>query len=231
MRAAMLTGKRLTSICLLILLALSACDRTSRDLQLVTPASPVDREIAQELTSLLNGESSFHLTMTASPMAGRMALEAIASGDADIALVSNYLEFRDDISTVMPLYPTVLHIAHRSEIDVQLGPEMFRGSTVYAGEKGSASRQLFERIAKTMGLGHGEYEYIDDASSLPDVAVVFGPISPERFLDFPGYLLSSLGAPQDIGSGGVIDAAVLLNPSFRSFVIPEGTYDPASSNS
>jgi TRAP-type uncharacterized transport system substrate-binding protein len=228
MRAAMLTGKRLTSVCLLILLALSACDRTSRDLHFVTPASPVDREIAQELTSLLNGESSFHLTMTASPMAGRKALEAIANGDADIALVSNYLEFRDDIATIMPLYPTVLHIAHRSGIDVQLGPEMFRGSTVYAGEKGSASRQLFERIAKTMGLGRGEYEYIDNFSSLPDVAVVFGPISPERFLDFPDYLLSSLGTPQDIGSGGVIDAAVLLNPSFRSFVIPEGTYGPAT---
>jgi hypothetical protein len=34
--------------------------------------------------------------MTASPMAGRKALEAIANGDADIALVSNYLEFRDE---------------------------------------------------------------------------------------------------------------------------------------
>ena len=127
---AILTGKRLTSICLLILLALSACDTPRRDLRLVTPASLVDREIAQELTSLLNGKSSFQVTMTASPMAGRKAFEAIAVGDADIALVSNYLEFRDDIATIMPLYPTVLHIARRSGNDVLVGPEMFHDSTV-----------------------------------------------------------------------------------------------------
>jgi len=224
----MLTGKRLTSICLLILLALSACDTTSRDLQLVTPASLVDQEIAQELTSLLNSESSFQLTMTASPMAGTKALEAIAAGDADIALVSNYLEFRDDISTIMPLYPTVLHIAHRSGIDVQVGPEMFHGSTIHAGPEGSASRQLFQRISERMGLDQGDYAFNADSSSLPDVAVVFGPISPERFVDFPGYMLSSLGAPQDLGSGGIVDAAILLNPSFRSFIIPAGTYGPAT---
>jgi len=224
----MLKGIRLTTICLLIILALSACDTTSRDLQLVTPASPVDREIAQELTSLLNGESSFQITMTATPMTGKKALEAIATGEADIALVSNYLEFRDDIATIMPLYPTVLHIAHRSETDAQIGPDMFRGKTVYAGEEGSASRQLFERIAEGMGLDREDYEFIVGSTTLPDVAVVFGPISPERFLQLPDYLLSSLGTPQEIGSGGIIDAAVLLNPSFRSFIIPEGTYGPAT---
>ena len=154
----MLTGKRLTSICLLILLASSACDTKRRDLHLVTPAAPVDREIAQELTSLLNGRSSFQVTMTASSMAGRQALEAIAAGDADIALVSNYLEFRDDIATIMPLYPTVLHIVRRSGIDVLEGPEMFRGKTVYAGQEGSASRQLFERVTERMGLGRDDYE-------------------------------------------------------------------------
>ena len=129
--------------------------------------------------------------MTTSPMAGIKALEAIATGDADIALVSNYLEFRDDIATVMPLYPTVLHIAHRSGADAQVGPDMFLGKTVYAGEDGSASRQLFERIAERMGLGRDDYEFIANSSTLPDVAVVFGPISPERSLELPGYFLSS----------------------------------------
>jgi len=166
--------------------------------------------------------------MTAAPMAGGKALETIAAGDADIALVSNYLEFRDDITTIMPLYPTVLHIARRGETDVRVGPEMFHDSTVYAGPEGSASRQLFERIAERMGLGRGDYEFNTDFSPLPDVAVVFGPISPERFVEFPGYILSSLGTPQDVGSGGIIDAAILLNPSFRSFIIPAGTYGPAT---
>ena len=33
-----------------------------------------------------------------------------------------------------------------------------------------------------------------------------------------------MGTPQEIGNGGTVDAAVLLNPHFRPFVIPVGTY-------
>jgi TRAP-type uncharacterized transport system substrate-binding protein len=33
-----------------------------------------------------------------------------------------------------------------------------------------------------------------------------------------------MGKAEDIGSGSSVDAAVLLNPHFRPFVIPIGTY-------
>ena len=219
---------RLTPILLIVILIVSGCDAPRHDLRLVTPAAPVDQEIAEEMASLLNGESSFQITMTETPMGGAKALDAIAAGDADIALVSNYIGFRDDMSTIMPLYPTVLHIAHQGGIDVQLGPEMFRDATVYAGEEGSASRRLFERITESMGLGLNDFEFVTDSSTMPDVAVIFGPISPERFAGYPGYVLSTLGTPQDIGTGGIIDAAILRNPHFRSFVIPAGFYGPAT---
>lgn len=219
---------RLTPILLIVILMVSACDVPRHDLRFVTPVAPVDQEIAKEMASLLNGESSFQITLTETPMGGAKALDAIAAGDADIALVSNYIGFRDDMATIMPLYPTILHIAHQGGIDVELGPEMFRDATVYAGEEGSASRRLFERITKSMGLGPDDFEFVTDSSTLPDVAVIFGPISLERFAEYPGYVLSTLGTPQDIGTGGIIDAAILRNPHFRSFVIPAGIYGPAT---
>ena len=224
----MFTAMRLTPVFLIVILMVSACDAPRHDLRFVTPVAPVDQAIAREMASLLNGESSFHITLTETPMGGAKALDAIAAGDADIALVSNYIGFRDDMATIMPMYPTVLHIAHQGGIDVQLGPEMFRDATVYAGEEGSASRRLFERITKSMGLGPDDFEFVTDSSTLPDVAVIFGPISLERFAEYPGYVLSTLGTPQDIGTGGIIDAAILRNPHFRSFVIPAGIYGPAT---
>ena len=54
--------------------------------------------------------------------------------------------------------------------------------------------------------------------------MVFAPISPERMRDLPDYELRSMGDPADIGTGSVIDAATLLNPQLRPFVIPVGTY-------
>jgi hypothetical protein len=37
-----------------------------------------------------------------------------------------------------------------------------------------------------------------------------------------------MGVPDDIGNGGAVDGVVLLNPHFRPFVIPAGTYGPAT---
>ena len=210
------------------LFGLSACDTGPRELRFVAPASPVDRGIAKELSALLEGESSVRIVLTESPLAEEAALEAVSSGDADIALVSNNLPFRNDIATVMPLYPTVLHIARHKRIDLPAGPEMFRNATVYAGPEGSASRLIFERIVERIGLEEHEYRYVADPGEKPDVVILFGPISPERVAKYPAYELTSIGKPQDIGSGGIVDAAVLLNPHFRPFVIPVGTYGEAT---
>jgi hypothetical protein len=68
------------------------------------------------------------------------------------------------------------------------------------------------------------FEYVSDLTDHPDVVVIFAPITPEIFLDYPDFRLFSLGIPESVGSGSAIDAAVLLNPHFRPFVIPARTY-------
>lgn len=226
---------QLTAFWLIGLSLLSACDSRSHELHLVTPLSPTDREIVEDMSALLDSESTVEVTLTESPLAEEAALEAIASGHADIALVSNNLPFRDDIATIMPLYPTVLHIAQRERGDPLAGAESLRGKTVFAGPEGSASRLIFERIVKRLGLEEGDYRYLPvfehesaGAEDAPDVIIAFTPISPERVARLTGFVLSSIGDPGEIGAGGVIDAAIMLNPHFRPFVIPVGTYGEAT---
>jgi TRAP-type uncharacterized transport system substrate-binding protein len=209
---------------------LTACDPGPRELRLVTPTERVDRSIVEELSDLLDDEASVTVRLTATPLSEEAALDAVQSGDADLALVSNNLPFRGDIATVMPLYPTVLHIGRREGASELPGLEMVRGATIYAGPEGSASRLVFERIAKRMHLGSDEYRYVSGIDDVPDIVIVFSPISPDRkeILDlrkeFPDFELSTLGTPQDIGTGNIIDGAVLMNPHFQPFVIPAGTY-------
>jgi len=210
---------------------LSACDKSPTELRLVIPTEAEDRSIVEELSGLLDQEATVLVRLTDKPLSEEAALDAIVSGAADIALVSNNLPFRKDITTVMPLYPTVLHMGHRDGSNSFTGVDTLRGSTVHAGPEGSASRFIFERIAERMNLGKDEYRFVDGNEESADIIIVFSPISPERMTgfrelrdDLSDFQLMSIGTPQDIGKGDVIDSAVLLNPNFRPFVIPVGTY-------
>ena len=210
---------------------LTACDTGPHELRLVTPTEPVDRSIVAELGDLLGDDTNVRISLTATPLSEEAALDAVQSGEADLALVSNNLPFRVDIATVMPLYPTVLHIGHREGLSDLHGLEMLRGASIYAGPVGSASRLVFERIAERMHLDSDEYRYVSGIEAFPDIVIVFSPISPERIdeirglrKEFPEFALSTMGTPQDIGTGNIVDAAVLMNPHFQPFVIPIGTY-------
>lgn len=220
-----LTRTILMLACAVLATGLAACEKAPRELRMVTPAGPIDREIVEDLSELFNNERVLTRIRLVEPaMSGSAALDAIAADEADIALVSNDFDFRRDVATVMPLYSTVLHIARPSDVDTPVTLESLRNAAVYAGPSGSASRLMFESFVAELGLGDDEYRYVSDPGEGADVIIVFAPISPERMADYPGYVLSSVGTPDEIGIGGQIDAAVLLNPHYQPFVIPIGTY-------
>lgn len=211
-----------------IVLVLSSCDSHQHKLVLARPDSPVDADIAANLVELLGDEASIDLVLADESMTGGEALKAIEAGQVDVALISNDQPFSEDIATVMPLYATVLHIVHRADVAPTGVFELLRDATVYAGEEGSASRRVFERLTANVDLGEEPYTYVTDRAQVADVAVVFAPISPDRLAEYPGLTLWSIGTPDDIGAGGPVDAAVLLNPHFRPFVVPVGTYGTAT---
>jgi len=215
-------------ICLTTLLAcsilLAACEKNPTELRLVRPASPADQAILNDLAALMDRESTIQLALTQTPEPGLSALDSLLAGTADVALVSNTLPFREGISTVMPFYPTVLHIAYRGGRDASNGRTLIKGARVYAGAIGSGSHLVFERVLSRLKLSDADFTYVDNPTESADVIVVFAPISPKIMDSFPDIHLYSLGSPQDIGLGSFVDGAVLLNPQLSPFVIPAGTY-------
>jgi len=213
---------------------MTACDSAPTELRFVAPSSPLDLEIAENLKLLLDQDSEFRLDITGQQHAGEAALDMLLAGKADIALVSNYLPYREGVSTVMPLYASVLHIAYRDGRNSNSGYSLLNNASIFAGAEGSASRLMFERIAERIDLPEDAYSYVDPSedvrSAEPDVVVVFAPISPQRMAELDGYKLFSFGSPAEIGAGSVVDAASLLNPPLRPFVIPQSTYGLATSD-
>lgn len=211
---------------------LVACDRAPTELRIVQPLSELDATIASDMAAMVNKGSVISLQTSGDGATGEQALEMLLGGKADLALVSNFLPYRDGISTVMPVYPSVLHVAYRQDREFNSGFELVHGARVFAGADGSASRMMFDRIARRLGLPEDAYQYMEiganNADESPDVVVVFAPISPARAADFDGYRLYSFGDPSGIDAGSVVDAAALINPQLRAFVIPERVYGLAN---
>ena len=225
----MKASKDLPQLTVLALLAmLAGCDRDRIELRLVAPSSDLDHEIVSNLAATLNEGTEFRLVIGDEQKPGEIALDEILAGEADLALVSNYLPFRDNVAMIMPVYPSVLHIAYREGRDAGNALTLLENARVYAGEEGSASRLMFERIVARIGLSANGFSYVetDTLAENPnlDIAVIFAPISPQRQAELAGFNLFSFGTPADIGTGALVDAATLLNPPLRAFVIPATTY-------
>lgn len=188
----------------------------------------VDQEIAREFSDLLDRESTIRVELIGSPVSDETSLDALLAGEADIALVSNNMPFRSGIATVMPLYPTVLHIGYREGRDTSSGVELLRGATVFAGAPGSASRLMFETVIARLNLTTEDFSYLESAQQAPEVFVVFAPISPDRVAEFADFRLLSLGSPGEEEQGSSVAAMTFLNPHLEPFVIPVGIYADAT---
>jgi len=221
--------RNIRSIFLCITVTIAAgCENSPTELLLVKPGSPIDSAIAQDIVGLVGNDAAVSIHITDLAQSDASALDALTSGAADIALVSNNMPYRSGVSTVIPLYPTVLHIGYFGERELEFGTDIFRGARVFAGPEGSASRMMFEKFTSRTGLGPADFSYVNDVDDRPEVFVVFAPISPDRLARFSDIRLVSMGSPADVGTGSSIDAATLLNPTLKPFVIPVGTYGDAT---
>ena len=208
------------------ILSLAACTDSPTHLELVPPRLEVDERIAAEFIRLLDGASDLRLSFETGIDPSLPALDALLTGEADLAFVSNFEAYRPGVSTVMPLYSSVLHIAHRPGAAPPRITDLLVEQPVYAGPPGSSTRLFLKGMVGELGLRAEDLQFAEEGACA-EVFVVFAPILrdlPERLAGCGDYVLASLGTPEELGSGGRLDAINLLNPKLRPFVIPAGTY-------
>lgn len=220
---------RLNFLLTLLLLAVlvSGCERGPVRLILAYPSSPIDQDVADSLTELFSRDSRIRFDLTKSRMQEEAAIEALLAGTADVALISNNMPYRDGIMTVIPLYPIILHIGQTGEKEFDDLADLIRGSSVFAGPEGSASRVMFEQSIMRLNLQDDEFSFVENRQR-PDLIVVFVPIQTSGLRGITSLRLIGMGSPESVGKGSIVDAATLLNPYLRPFIIPAGTYGDAT---
>ena len=63
-------------------------------------------------------------------------LPNVLAGNVDFGIVEEPAQRQPGLSTVAPLYPSILHALHRKEREVGSFPDLIRGQRIYAGPIG-----------------------------------------------------------------------------------------------
>lgn len=222
--------KSITILALLLasmLICTSAAAKPTAEIDMVMPALEIDQKIAQQIVELVSDRSGIQINLVPLPDDSMSELDALQNGYADIAFSLNNVRFRDNISTVMPLYPSVLQVIADADRPASSLLEFLTDAVVLAGPKGSVSRSRIEQLISGFDLTGIDVKFADSFDDVPDVIIVYAPIDRERLLNnsfLQGMKLFSFGDPAEIGLGNPVDRAVLLNPRLRPFVVPVGTF-------
>ena len=214
------------SACLLLLSC--AAERSSLVI-LVTPEEPAPT-IATSIQPLL--ESIGYVVEIRSIDDPMEVFDLIDAGDADLGIVEEPDEPRTGLATVLPLYPTILHVLHRSDMQPHGFEEVIRDHSVYPGPRGGAGWRLLKLLAANFGLEEKDYRILDNPwLEEPEVFFQFGGLfsdAEQRQLGAQDYQLFSFGEVARLGQGTVAEGIVLRNPRLRTFVIPAATYPELS---
>lgn len=212
---------------LVILVLVGSCNQEKIKYRLFYTTDEPDGEISKAIKTVMERNHNIEIELV--PGAGSFAnLDSIADGVADIALIENFVPFRDDVRTILTFYPKVLHIFYYDNggPEPQSFKELLYGKGVFIGEEGSGSHLFMEDMFEFFDLDLTQFEIVDNIfSANTEVVIGFTDIVLLKNLTtLQGFKLYSLDKLDNFGNGSIVDAISLRYPQVHPFVIPETSY-------
>ncbi len=203
---------------------LASCASEPLELRiLVSTEEPADT-IAQAIIPLLEVEG-FDASIT-EVKAPEDILIALAQGDAQLAVTEEPAALYGNLTTIVPLYPSVLHVMHRADLEANTFQQLLSGRNVYAGPPGGAAQRLLSDLGRDFNVPASAYTLRDDPwTVMPDVYFVFGGLlDADGVKSLQPYRLFGFGDPDKLGRGTLAEGIALRYPNVRTFILPEGLY-------
>jgi uncharacterized protein len=212
---------RVLSIFLPLLLA--ACESSDTELRLHMPQfNSVEGDTLQPIF-----ESRSDLLFVDSELdSNQSGLQALASGEADLALVENSSPFQTGVRAILPVFKSVMHILVREGIGLVDAEQPLRDRTIYVVNGSPAALSFIQMSASREKLTTDQFKVVDTLHpGETDIIIYFGPITarnPSWYV--PGYRLFSLDG-DNIRDPLSAQAIAYMLPHIEAATIPAQTYD------
>ena len=154
-------------------------------------------------------------------------------GKADFGIVDNYSRFSDKVSSVLPLYPQLLHILYRKDKSPQSLYDLFSVGKIFAGVEGSGTKRFVDELMRDIGIDKSKCTFVDVYDFFEaDVIFAFTDLlTQEELRDLEGYHLYSIDEVTNLGEGSLVEGICTRHPQFEPYVIARDLYGPFTERS
>lgn len=159
---------------------------------------------------------------------------ALAQNDTSIDFtISEKGEIRNpDISTILPLYPEILYLIYKPNVNPSSLRELVKGKKIGMGPENSGTAGLLRILFAEFGIKEEEYipvhtSFADNLlSNKIDVSCAVTGFNNKRIIKMldEGGKLFSLGNYSYANNGSAVHGFCMKYPHARSFIIPQNTY-------
>ena len=208
-----------------VLLLFQGCQKQAATYTILGNIEDPQNQIAITISSVL----SKHLTDSVKVISGVGSLanlDSLELGRADFGIVDNYSRFSDKVSSVLPLYPQLLHILYRKEKDPKSLRELFSIGKIFAGIEGSGTRRFVDELMKDIGIDKSKCTFVDVYDFFEaDVIFAFTDLlTQEELRDLVGYHLYSIDEVSNLGKGSLAEGICTRHPQFEPYIISDDLY-------
>lgn len=217
-------GLLAASVALLGSAVLAACEMAAPALTLAVSTEEPAPSIGEAIVPLLDARQ---LTVRLRSMSDPQAiLDGVSQGTIDLAVLEEPRGAVPGVVSLLPLYPSILHVLHRDTRSPASIGDLLRGQSIYAGPLGGAAYRVLIQLAADFRVAADEFRILDNPWAVdPDVYFIFGGLlSDDSRRQLDGFRLYSFADAGELGRGSIADGIVLRYPNLRTFVLPAGLY-------
>lgn len=214
--------------CLAILCILAiaqGCSTTSKDYQILGSIEDPQNELALAIATVLNQTGKEKMTVR--PGIGSLAsLDSLEQGKADFGIVDNCARYSDRVTSVMPLYPQVLHILHRRYLNSRSLKELMEGHKVFAGLPASGTYHFVDQLIADFNIDRKSVYFVDIVDFF-QAEVIFSftdLLTNDELMDLKEYKLFSIDLVDNLGKGSLAESICTRHPQFQPYVISRDLY-------
>jgi TRAP-type uncharacterized transport system substrate-binding protein len=81
-------------------------------------------------------------------------LDSVSRGKVDMAIVDNYVPNKSNVRAISPLYPQILHVLHRKDMEASNFRELVLDRKVFAGDSSSGSFRILLELLDDLNIEH-----------------------------------------------------------------------------